>query len=224
MKKLKFPVVLLLVLLSFFTVCNAAETDINSARNEKTDLVAGHSIFVAGGISHIATEVDMDYLHSGEPRIGGNVQVGYEWISSKKIGVGFLYDGYFTGFTMCVPVSGGYSAAFPKGRWGLHYFAPQFVGRITLRSDKWMLNYGVGAGLFMSYECLKYEGKPLAKNYDYGIGLNGSFGVEFRLSKAIGLTAGLTLLEGYVDQEYYGETLSSSMLRVNLDLGLKCHF
>lgn len=62
MKKLKFPVVLLLVLLSFFTVCNAAETDINSARNEKTDLVAGHSIFVAGGISHIATEVDMDYL------------------------------------------------------------------------------------------------------------------------------------------------------------------
>lgn len=111
----------------------------------------------------------------------------------------------------------------------LHYFAPQFVGRGLLKSEKWALRYSIGMGLFMSCERVKQDHKSIGSNYDYGMGYNFAFGVVYLLTPKLGVTGGLSLIQAVVKQEFMGSNLNSKeemsgMTRINLDLGLTYRF
>ena len=217
MKKIK------LLLLSAFISFPSVASDIAGAENKedvRSELNTGHFVYASGGVSLVVTELKFEYPHSGNPSTGGNVHLGYEWISK----VGFMYDGYFTSFTSAVPTSWARSRTEMKESWSLHYFAPQLAGRILLRSEKWVLNYSLGIGLFMSCEKVKEKGKVRGENYDYGLGTNLSFGAEYKVASKLGITFGLSLIEASLDQNYGGEHEDSNLVRVNFDLGLKYHF
>ncbi len=196
------------------------------AMNAQNDF-SGHTVYANGGASLITTEFDESWTY-GESRIGGNWQVGYEWISAKNIGVGLMYDGYLSKGTIIAP-SGEFKESFT-----LHYIAPQFAGRITLKSEKWNLNYSAGLGLTVFADRLRQKQaksfKPIGANYDYGIGINVSLSVEYHITQKIGATAGLSLINSYIKQEYLGENLVnndsgiSGIGRINIDLGLRYHF
>ena len=216
----KFKLLLLSAFISFPCVASdnvGAETkeDMRTERN------TGYFVYASGGASLIVSELE-GVWDSGDPAFSGNLQLGFEWISKKKIGVGFMYDGYFTSFSSVVKADGG-SVRFNED-WSLHYFAPQLAGRIFLRSERWVLNYSIGLGLFMSSECVKEKGKLMGKNYDYGHGSNLSFGVEFKAAPKLGIILGLSVIEASVKQNYGGLHEDSGLARVNLDMGLKYHF
>lgn len=182
----------------------------------------GSFIYVSGGPALILTEVDMGSVTSGEPNFSGEVNIGYEWISKKKIGLGFLYNGYFTGVG-CIEASG-MTAIKLHERWGLHFFAPQLVGRILLKSPKWSLRYAIGIGMVMSREVVTSGGELVGRNYDYGYGTNMSFGIEFLATKNIGITGGVKMFDASVRQSYIGETNNAGIVRIDLDFGVAFHF
>lgn len=216
MKSLSLITAILLASVPFASA--ASDVSAQDTSGSKLEFNTGHSAYAAVGLSHIVTSVDDYYVTSGEPRIGANIQLGYEWISPKKIGAGFLYDSYITQCTLS------YGPAKAKEHLSFHYFAPQFSGRIFLRSDKWVLNYSIGVGLFMSYERLTHAGSSFAKNYDFGFGSNLSFGAERRLSSKLGLTMALSMLDASVKQSFEGVSSDSSLLRININVGVKYHF
>ena len=226
MRKLILIVVLTILPLAVISAAEVSDT-IVSAHELKLERNTGHFVSVSGGVSHIISHVDA-FSTSGEPRIGGNIQLGYEWISKKKVGIGFMYDAYITNFSSRVPGSHHKSSEL-KENMSLHYFAPQFVGRGILRSEKWALRYSIGMGLFMSCERVALDGKSIGSNYDYGLGCNFSFGAVYQLTPNLGLTGGVSLIQAIVKQEYMGSNLNldgetSGLTRVNLDLGLIYHF
>lgn len=186
----------------------------------------GSFINVSGGPALILTEVDMGSVTSGSPNFSGEVNIGYEWISKKKIGFGFLYNGYFTGVGCTEP--SGMTAIKLHERWGLHYFAPQLAGRILLKSPKWSLRYALGIGLLMSREVVTEVAKGgeelIGQNYDYGYGTNMSFGIEFLVTQNVGITGGVKILDGILHQSYFGETNNGGIVRVDLDFGISFHF
>ncbi|MDE6368627.1 MAG: hypothetical protein K2K94_05255 [Muribaculaceae bacterium] len=182
----------------------------------------GSFINVSGGPALILTEVDMGSVTSGSPNFSGEVNIGYEWISKKKIGFGFLYNGYFTGVG-CTEYTGTTTVKLHE-RWGLHYFAPQFAGRILLKSPKWSLRYALGIGMVMSREVVTSGDELFGRNYDYGYGTNISFGIEFLLTQNIGITGGVKMLDGVIYQRYSGQTNDGRIVRVDLDFGISFHF
>lgn len=191
------------------------------------DGVTGHHAYVGVGYSTIISRFETDWT-SGEPRLGWDWQAGYEWISRRNIGAGFFYSGYLTKGKMVVP--SGYSVATLYETVMLSYFAPQFAGRFSLRSDRWILNYSVGFGLAMLYDKVSLPAVAHGKNIDYGFGSNINFGIELRTSKRFSVTAGVSLIGMSIDQEYMGEKPdipegeTNGVGRVSIDFGLKYHF
>lgn len=201
----------------------AVETTITQDYKElKLQRNTGSFINVSGGPALILTEVDMGSVTSGSPNFSGEVNIGYEWISKKKIGFGFLYNGYFTGVGCTEP--SGMTAIKLHERWGLHYFAPQLAGRILLKSPKWSLRYALGIGMVMSREVVTSGGELVGRNYDYGYGTNMSFGIEFMVTQNVGITGGVKILDGILHQSYFGETNNGGIVRVDLDFGISFHF
>ncbi|MDE5554086.1 MAG: hypothetical protein K2J10_02760 [Muribaculaceae bacterium] len=201
----------------------AAEAAIvKDTKEMKLQRNTGSFINVSGGPALILTEVDMGNVTSGEPHFSGEVNIGYEWISKKKIGFGFLYNGYFTGVG-CTEYTGMTIVKFHE-RWGLHYFAPQLAGRILLKSPKWSLRYALGIGMVMSREVATSGEELLGRNYDYGYGTNMSFGIEFLVAQNVGITGGVKMLDGVIYQRYSGQTNNGRIVRVDLDFGISFHF
>ena len=201
----------------------SAETTISQDPSElKLQRNTGSFVYISGGPGLILTEVDMGNVTSGEPNFSGEVNVGFEWISKKKIGVGLMYNGYFTGVESTE--LSGINIVRMHERWGLHYLAPQFVGRILLKSKKWSLRYALGIGMVVSREFVESEGKRVGINYDYGFGTNLSFGAEFLVTPRVGITGGVKVFDASVDQRYYSESNSAGIVRVDLDFGISFHF
>lgn len=197
----------------------AAETVVS--QNSEYCYDVGHFVYANGGIGHIVSHVDADYV-SGEPRLGGVVTVGYDWISSKKIGVGFLYNGYYTRFKDYM-WDGGFKGYLIE-HWSINYFAPQFVGRTRLKSSRWALRFAVGLGMVMTKETANAKGELIGRNYDYGYGTNITFGAEYWIAKKFAITGGLNVFQAYVKQSYSGEKNDGSLVRIDLSLGAAYHF
>lgn len=188
---------------------------------------SGHYVYLTGGYSHIFTDIDASY-NTGEPRLGFDWQAGYEWMFDKKIGVGFQYAGYVSHFGEKM---GGKKVR--KESLGIHYFAPQFVGRLPLKSRRWVLDYSVGLGLTVWVDRLKGKQggsyKLLGRNTDCGFGSNLSFGAEYRLSGKIGITGRLSVFSASLKQSYMGMSVqdegeTSGFGRVSIDFGVRYRF
>jgi hypothetical protein len=203
----------------------APSKDVAKAKPDFSN-VAGHYAYVAGGYSHIYTKME-DGWTSGDARFGFDWQVGYEWISNKKIGAGFLYEGYSTsGKKIEIEVY--------KGNMMIHYFAPQFVGITPLGSGRWVLHYGVGIGLAMMVDRLKGDkgsnGRLVGRNTDFGFGSHLSFGAEYRVSPKVGITGTVSVLSANIDQKFMGVDYQpknnevNGFQRVSIDFGVRYHF
>lgn len=146
-----------------------------------------HFLYVSGGPGLILTEVEMGHVTSGQPNFSGVINVGYEWISQKKIGFGVLYNGYFTGVD-CTE-SSGMTIVRIHDQWGLHYFSLQLAGRILLKSPKWSLRYALGVGFVASRDIVggvkvfdaSVKQSFFGETNDAGvIRIDADFGLSFR--------------------------------------------
>ncbi len=225
----RFSILIILTFLCGWFAVRADETtneeiSILPDRNElKLKRNTGGFIYVSGGPALILTEVEMGNVVSGEPTFSGQINAGFEWIFKKKLGVGFMYNGYFTGVESREWI-GGYNSIRLHERWALHYFAPQFTGRILLRSTKWSLRYAIGLGLVVSREVVTSKGELWGRNYDFGLGSNMSFGVEFLITPTIGISGGVKAFDASINQYYMSESNSAGIIRVDLDFGISFHF
>ncbi len=175
------------------------------------------------------SDFDANWWYSGEPRLAGMWQVGYEWVSEKRIGAGFLYNGYYTRGSFEV------TERF-KESICIHYLAPQFVGRVALGKGRWLLGYGAGMGLVVFVDRLRYREsnnvsyREVGKNTDYGFGVNLYFGTEYRLTPTWGIFGRLSYTEALMKQEFLGQEMYRGDGRVNgfsrleLSVGLRYHF
>lgn len=129
-------------------------------------------------------------------------RLGYEHVWKSGLGVGFQYSGY--------------RAAFDEGNMVLSYLAPELVGRTKL--NKWILKYGVGFGLLLYHE---------PNNDMTGFGGHLTIGVEYMLSKNIGLGATTSYVSGSLPNEddmNLKENERSGINRFNLLGGLRFYF
>ncbi len=213
------------LLAAFITTATISAQNTEEAADKSS--VSGHAVYASAGVSHIITKIDTDWT-SGEPRLGCDWQAGYEWISKRKIGAGFMYSGYHSSGEIIAP-----EGTF-KETLMIHYLAPQFAGRIPLKSEKWSLNYSVGMGLAIFSDVAKGKKKvpkhTYLRNTDYGFGANLLFGAEYRIVPNLGITASVSFTEALIKQEYMGyypadsNDSSNGFIRVSIDLGLKYHF
>lgn len=186
--------------------------------NEKTaNEFQGHSLSVSGGYGFILTTVKHDWK-SGTPKNGWEFNAEYRWISQKNMGIGFIYSGYFASGKQEV------SYGLAPASLYINYIAPEFVGKIPLRSERWSLNGAVGIGLFNTVE-KGHVFQYIARNTDWGIGCNLSFGAEFKITQHLRAIGTASLIGGMVNRDFDIMTGDGSDLeRISLSLGLKYQF
>lgn len=208
-----------------------ADVDIVSEVNNIPNS-SGHYIYAQAGFSQILSSVTSLWT-SGDARLGPNWQVGYDWISDKKIGAGFLYSGYTSKGKVIYPINGGLTWGQLSTYWMLQYFAPQFVTHLPLGSGRWGLRLGVGVGMMMSSELYSGrvpKGTGLSSSYnEYGVGCNLNVGVNFRLSDHLSIIGSLSNATGYFKQEnQYLEIGDSDKVNgvslLMLSFGISYHF
>lgn len=230
MKKQSLKIAVTAFLLSCCTMHLSAQQETVSKVGESAieNSNSGHFIYANVGYSHIMSHVEYSWT-SGEIRLGMTWQAGYEWIFEKNYGVGFMYDGYVSKGSTIVGIDAAIDESF-----AMHYFAPQFAGIIRLKNDKWTLHYGFGIGLSMIADGIKGKGKAFdknnvaGKNYDYGVGINGKFGVEYKITPRLGVTADLSLIESIIQQQFIDVEMPvdrkreiNGASRISLNIGLK---
>lgn len=206
----------------------AEETGIQEQALQETK--PRHSVFVAAGYSHIISKVVSTWT-SGEPRLGWDWQAGYSWMFKKDMGIGLLYSGYCASGSEIAP--SGYTSIKVKEKLYINYLAPQFVERLYLGQGKWSLNFAAGAGLAILTQTGKAGRKNnsvKARHSDYGWGLNLYFGAEYRLSRCVGITGGLSNINSFISQDpddypgYYDRDKSNGFSRISIDFGIKFNF
>lgn len=129
-------------------------------------------------------------------------KLAYDHVWKSGLGVGVQYSGF--------------NASFPGGNMLLSYIAPEFLGRSKI--DKWILKYGLGVGLFV-YNDPYYS--------TAGLGTHVVLGVEYMLTKNIGLGMSANCVAGYLPRQEgvnLPDNESSGIGRFNLLGGLRFYF
>lgn len=129
----------------------------------------------------------------------------YNWVHRSGMGFGLQYSGF--------------RAIFPEeGYMALIYIAPSFIGR-TKCADAWILRYGVGIGYF-GYVDLLYETLS-------GVGCDVSLGVEYMVSKHVGLGIDLQSVYGSLPEQdgvKLAKDEHSGISRINIQGGVRIYF
>lgn len=184
------------------------ESDRNVQVNKKPHQF--NTIYANIGYAFITTKFSLPAGASGNPKNGLDWQIGYDWVSRSGFGAGLLYSGYKSSYHL-----EGYDIHV-----GLTYIAPQFV--IKQSFDRWIFQENIGLGYFGYRESLKNISENLS-----GVGVNLFLGIEYLLSKHVGIGANLGYLASrlakqdsyeYEDGEYAG------ISRFTIDAGIRFHF
>lgn len=164
---------------------------------------------INAGYGMIVSEMETLGSMSGNPRRGLNLNAALQWTSSRMVGAGLRYSGYFSGVR--------YSDGFIQDerlKLHVHYIAPELVMRQSI-GKRWELHETLGVGYASYGESLR--GITASVN---GFGGHLNFGAECRLSNhfALGLgIAGYRFL--YPNQEILtpdeGTTASITLLSIN---------
>lgn len=199
---------------------NLSASDIDSRS------LSGHSVYGSIGIGHIISSVDFGW-ESGDARIGLDWQVGYEWMSDKKIGAGFLYSGYRSGGKSTVGYNRN-SAVVAKGAFYINYLAPQFVGYVRLGNPRWTFNYTVGLGLAICTEtasCKDAGVKVSASASKCGFGMNIGGGFQYALNNNWRLLMNLSWQDAIINQDTDEDRdENTGFARLGLNFGVKYSF
>lgn len=216
-------VAMAMAIISSGTLC--AQTGQSDIMSESVDGSRGHFVYAALGYGNITSRIEGNW-DSGNAHSGFDWQLGYEWVSKKHIGAGFLYSGYYT--------SGDVNRSGSK--YGesmvLTYLAPQFCGRLPFGSGKWNFIYGAGFGLAaiidnVSARSDSSSSKTLFQKTWYGFGTNLKAGVEYVVKPQFHMNFSVSYIVSSVKQDltdlgYYGPE-GNGVARICFNLGFVCH-
>ncbi len=222
-RSLRSVFALILVLQSFLAFAQGEASPTDSAD------VSGnrHMVFISGGGSIIESKV-YDQISAASNKIGFDYMAGYDWIISKSgLGVGILYNGFFSSRKVHMPTGHGYGEITPHTTIFINTIAPQFVVDIVRPTSPWAFSFKAGIGLSGVTEALKLHGELTERHTKYGIGVTLMAGAEYRINRHIGITAGLAAISSYFGTFYDEESgfdRIDGINRISLDLGLKYRF
>lgn len=222
-KSLKGVLALLLAFQSLVGFAQGTELQADSAA------VSGnrHMVFISGGGSIIESKV-YDQLSAASNKIGFDYMAGYDWIISKSgLGVGILYNGFFSSRKVHMQTGYGYGEITPHTTIFINTIAPQFVVDIVRPASRWAFSFKAGIGLSGVTEALKLHGELTERHTKYGIGVTLMAGAEYRITRHIGITAGLAAISSYFGTFYDEESgfdRIDGINRISLDFGLKYRF
>lgn len=209
----------LIAMVAFLVMALGANAQ-NIQNSGESSAAGSHSVYVTGGYSHIYSHVQSRWT-SGDPRLGWDWQAGYDWISSRGWGAGFLYSGYIaTG----KEYGGMYTHADESMM--LNYFAPQGVYHWSRPGSRWDFFVKAGLGFIMITERAKLStSKRSMSATKCGLGSNLTLGTEFKISRRFGVTASLSGVNAFIHQDNsaYDMPDGNGMARISLNLGVKLH-
>ena len=99
------------------------------------------------------------------------LELGYQHLWRSGIGIGFSYLYHSTSFDEAYGVK-------------LHYFGPSVVYGIKL-GDSWRMDGALGLGCSVYME--EAKNTMVSKNFESSVGILGQIGIEYMLSKSIGI-------------------------------------
>lgn len=179
----------------------------------------GNFVYVGTGYGYIGSEIIHDWP-KGNPNNGFEWQVGYEWISKNKIGIGAFYSGYMST-----------ARSYYRYTILLNYIAPQFVVKIGAERSKWSFAAGIGAGLSNEYEILKdprsSDWSGSASRSKCGLGINASLRVEFAPSEQFRIYAMLSRITCFISQkdlDRYSDKKIGGFDRLSIAIGVMHQF
>ena len=135
---------------------------------------------VNAGYGMIVSEMEALSSMEGNPRRGLHLNAALQWNSSRQVGAGLRYSGYFSGVR--------YSDGFIQDerlKLHVHYIAPELVMRQPI-GKRWELHETLGVGYASYGESLRKLKASLN-----GFGGHLTFGAEYRLSNHFALGLGI---------------------------------
>lgn len=187
-----------------------------------------HTAFAGWGYARITNGIpdNVGGLSLDGLENGWAMRCGYNYNFNRKIGAGVLVDHSMN--EKWVP----YYDGSIKTEIGLTYLAPQFVFSVPFAPQSaWSFEARAGVGMLFVHQSAEAHTDDVDKKEtanDTGWAMNAEIGVEWRLSKMVGLTAGLSDTFGQFREEYEDTSFVykkwSNMNRFNVMVGLKVHF
>lgn len=212
-----------IIALSLATAMSAAPA--HAAEEAPADSVStarstdGHYVYGLTGISFIDSKLDFGWT-SGNPHIGWNWQIGYEWISKKGFGVGFVWDGYFTSGHIQV-------RSYDNTEKFLTYFiGPYLAFQYSRPGSRWAFGADLGIGLAMTVDEAKLPSIGIAaRDVSYGLGSFYSLNADYRLNYHWSLVGRLSCSGGNFgfEKTESGEE-NKGLSRINISAGAKYQF
>lgn len=179
----------------------------------------GHYVYGLTGISFIDSKLDFGWS-SGNPHIGWDWQIGYEWISKKGFGVGFVCDGYLTSGHIQV-------GSYDNTEKFLTYFiGPYLAFQYSRPGSRWAFGADLGIGLAMTVDEAKLPSIGIAaRDVSYGLGTLYSLNADYRLNYHWSLVGRLSCSGGNFgfEKTESGEE-NKGLSRINISAGAKYQF
>lgn len=181
--------------------------------------VDGYYIYGLTGISFISSRLDFEWT-SGNPHRGWGWQIGYECISKKGFGVGFVWDGYYTSGHMKVN-------SYDNTEKFLTYFiGPYLAYQYSRQGSRWAFGAGIGVGLAMTIDEAKMPSiRIAARDVSYGIGPFYCLNADYRLNHHWSIVGRLSCTGGYfgTEKNESGEE-NKGLSRISISAGAKFQF
>lgn len=216
-----FALVLALIALPAVVRAESSPTDSAQTRGNR------HMVFISGGAGFNCSKV-YDPISAAGNKIGFDYMAGYDWIISKSgLGVGLLYDGYYSSKKTVTSVDFGYGSVTPHTTIFVNTIAPQFVVDILRPESRWAFTFKVGLGLSTVTETLKLQGEQTERKTKCGFATTLMAGTERRINRHIGITATLTSISSFFGtfyDEYYDIYRTNNLSRISINVGLKYRF
>lgn len=173
-------------------------SDLNDKRN---------TIYANFGYSYIYSKVYGDANISGHVKSGYDFQLGYDWVSRKGFGFGFILQGFKSTY---------HYLDYPEHMIIL-YLAPQFVMEQRLGNSKFHLKERLGFG-YCYYEDYLIDRE--------GLGYNCQVDLEYRLTPSFGISAttGCQTTLFLTDDPNLADDEQNGISRWFISLGVRWHF
>ncbi len=222
-RNLRCVFALVLALIALPTVARAETSPTDSAVvNEKR-----HMVYISGGASVIASKVYDEYSAANN-KVGYEWMAGYDWILSKSgLGVGLLYNGFYTSKNLALAMGGGTDRAPGESTFLLNTFAPQFVADFLRPDCRWAFSLRLGIGLSTLTETLKLRGEAIERHTRYAFAGTTMAGAEYRLNRHIGVTGTVAYISsffGTFQDGPEGKVRADAVERFSLNIGVKYRF
>lgn len=216
-----FALILALIVLPAFAQGEVWQSDSTATQGKR------HMVFVSGGASIITSKV-LDEFSAANNKVGYEWTAGYDWILSKSgLGVGLLYNGFYTTKNLALAMDGGTGRAPGQSTFLLNTYAPQFVVDVLRPDWRWAFHLRVGIGLSTLTESLKLREETIERHTRCAFASTMMAGAEYRLNRHIGITGTLAYISsffGTFQENPDGKVRGEGVQRISLNLGVKYRF